>query len=75
MMRDKVWFFGALRRALSSSGISRTSAEVAAHRGVSGLGRRLFDNDSESWQPFVKVTSSDRHATTCRASTSAIACC
>ncbi len=55
-MRDKVWFFGALRRALSSSGISRTSAEVArieAYPGSVGL----FDNDSESWQPFFKVTS------------------
>ena len=56
LMRDKMWFFGALRRALSSSGISRTSAEVArieAYPGSVGL----FDNDSESWQPFVKVTS------------------
>ena len=56
LMRDKVWFFGALRRALSSSGISRTAAEVArieAYPGSAGL----FDNDSESWQPFVKVTS------------------
>ena len=55
-MRDKAWFFVALRRALSSSGISRTEAEVArieAYPGSVGL----FDNDSESWQPFAKVTS------------------
>ncbi|MGD9903276.1 MAG: TonB-dependent receptor [Vicinamibacterales bacterium] len=55
ILRDRVWFFGALRRALSSSGISRTAAEVdriKAYRPDADL----FDNDSESWQPFVKVT-------------------
>ena len=44
LMRDKVWFFGALRRALSSSGISRTSAEVArieAYPGSRPLRQRL----------------------------------
>jgi hypothetical protein len=56
IMRDKVWFFGALRRALSSSGISRTSAEVARIEAYKP-GAELFDNDSESWQPFFKVTS------------------
>jgi len=54
--RDQVWFFGALRRALSSSGISRTSAEVARIEAYKP-GAELFDNDSESWQPFFKVTS------------------
>ena len=56
LMRDKVVVLRALRRALSSSGISRTEAEVArieAYPGSAGL----FDNDSESWQPFAKVTS------------------
>jgi hypothetical protein len=56
LMRDKAWFFAALRRGLSSSGISRTSAEVARIEAYS-TGPGLFDNDSESWQPFVKVTS------------------
>lgn len=54
--RDKAWFFGALRRSLSSSGISRTAAEVARITAFNGSSS-LFDNDSESWQPFLKVTS------------------
>ena len=54
--RDQVWFFGALRRALSSSGISRTAAEVDRIQAYKP-GAELFDNDSESWQPFFKVTS------------------
>ncbi len=53
--RDKAWFFAALRRSLSSSGISRTSAEVDRIQAFKP-GTSLFDNDSESWQPFVKVT-------------------
>ncbi|MBP7777182.1 MAG: TonB-dependent receptor [Acidobacteria bacterium] len=53
--RDKAWFFAALRRSLSSSGISRTSAEVDRIQAFKP-GAALFDNDSESWQPFVKVT-------------------
>ena len=56
IVRDQVWFFGALRRALSSSGISRTAAEVARIEAYQP-GAALFDNDSESWQPFFKVTS------------------
>ncbi len=55
VMRDKVWFFAALRRGLSSSGISRTASEVARIQEFKP-GAPLFDNDSESWQPFVKVT-------------------
>ena len=54
--RDRVWFFGSLRRAVSASGISRTSQEVArieAYR----PGAPLFNNDSESWQPYAKITS------------------
>ena len=56
IMRNKAWFFGALRRAVSASGISRTSAEVARIEAFKP-GAALFNNDSESWQPFVKVTS------------------
>ncbi len=59
LVRDKAWFFAALRRGLSSSGISRTSAEVARLTAYQP-GVALFDNDSESWQPFVKVTSKIR---------------
>ncbi len=55
IMRDKAWFFAALRRGLSSSGISRTASEVARIQEFKP-GAPLFDNDSESWQPFVKVT-------------------
>ena len=54
--QNRAWFFGALRRAVSSSGISRTSAEVARLQAFKP-GLTLFDNDSESWQPFLKVTS------------------
>jgi hypothetical protein len=56
ILRDQVWFFGSLRRALSSSGISRTSAEVERIEAYQP-GATLFDNDSESWQPFFKLTS------------------
>jgi Carboxypeptidase regulatory-like domain len=55
IIRDKAWFFGALRRAESSSGISRTAAEVARIQAFNP-GAGLFDNDSDSWQPFIKVT-------------------
>ena len=44
MMRDKVWFFGSLRRACRRAGISRTAVEVAAHRGVLSRSAELFNN-------------------------------
>jgi hypothetical protein len=53
--RDGVWFFGSLRRAVSAAGISRTSVEVERLRAFFP-DRPLFDNLSESWQPYVKVT-------------------
>jgi hypothetical protein len=55
IVRDKAWFFGSLRRALSSSGISRTATEVERINAYQP-GAELFNNDSDSWQPFVKVT-------------------
>jgi hypothetical protein len=53
--KDNLWFFGALRRAVSAAGISRTSTEVARIEAFKP-GAALFNNDSESWQPFIKLT-------------------
>ncbi|HXG88472.1 MAG TPA: TonB-dependent receptor [Vicinamibacterales bacterium] len=53
--KDKVWFFGALRRAVSAAGISRTATEVERINAYKP-GSILFNNDSESWQPFLKVS-------------------
>jgi hypothetical protein len=53
--RDAVWFFGSLRRAVSAAGISRTAVEVQRIQAYAP-GTALFDNPSESWQPYVKVT-------------------
>ncbi len=53
--RDAVWFFGSLRRAVSAAGISRTAVEVQRIQ-TYRPGAPLFDNPSESWQPYVKVT-------------------
>jgi hypothetical protein len=55
LVRDKAWFFGSLRRALSSSGISRTATEVERIQTYKP-GAELFNNDSDSWQPFFKLT-------------------
>jgi hypothetical protein len=53
--RDALWFFGSLRRAVSSAGISRTAVEVERINQFFP-GAALFDNTSESWQPYVKIT-------------------
>ncbi len=53
--RDAAWFFGSLRRAVSAAGISRTSVEVQRINGFTP-NATLFDNPSESWQPYLKVT-------------------
>ncbi|MBA3269943.1 MAG: TonB-dependent receptor [Acidobacteria bacterium] len=53
--KDKVWFFGALRRAVSAAGISRTATEVERINAYKP-GSILFNNESESWQPFLKVS-------------------
>jgi hypothetical protein len=53
--RDAVWFFASLRRAVSAAGISRTSTEVQRINAFTP-GATIFDNPSESWQPYAKVT-------------------
>jgi hypothetical protein len=53
--RDKAWFFGSLRRADLESGISRTAEEVARLR-TFFPDVTLFNNTTESWQPYGKVT-------------------
>jgi outer membrane receptor protein involved in Fe transport len=55
LKKDKVWFFAALRRADSASGISRRADEVENIRAFFP-DKPLFDNTSESWQPYAKVT-------------------
>ena len=54
--RDNIWFFGSLRRAVSAAGISRTAVEVQ-RLNTFFPGNPLFNNDSESWQPYIKVSS------------------
>jgi hypothetical protein len=53
--RDSLWFFGSLRRAVSAAGISRTEIEVQRIQAYAP-GTALFDNASESWQPYVKIS-------------------
>jgi hypothetical protein len=53
--KDSLWFFGSLRRAVSAAGISRTAIEVARIQAYAP-GTELFDNTSESWQPYVKIS-------------------
>ena len=74
LMRDKAWFFAALRRGAVVERHQPHRGRGRPHRGVSTRRPGLFDNDSESWQPFVKVTGRIGR-TTCRRSISGIACC
>ena len=53
--KDSLWFFGSIRRAVSAAGISRTALEVQRIN-TYFPGTELFDNDSESWQPYLKIT-------------------
>jgi Carboxypeptidase regulatory-like domain/TonB dependent receptor len=53
--RDKVWFFGSVRRADLEAGISRTPAEVTRLNTIFP-NTTLFNNTTESWQPYGKVT-------------------
>ncbi|MBI3264151.1 MAG: TonB-dependent receptor [Acidobacteria bacterium] len=55
IMRDRLWFFGSIRRAKSAAGISRTAVEVDRIKSFFP-NAKLFDNTSESWQPYFKVT-------------------
>ncbi len=53
--KDKVWFFGSLRRADLESGISRTSDNVRYLK-LFYPNVDLFNNTTSSWQPYGKVT-------------------
>ena len=55
VMKDKVWFFAAFRRADLTNGISRSAFNAA---NVQALAKDFmpFDNFQKSNQPFVKVT-------------------
>ncbi len=53
--RDAIWFFGSVRRAQSESGISRTADNVKWLQAFNP-GLALFNNTSDSWQPYGKVT-------------------
>jgi Carboxypeptidase regulatory-like domain/TonB dependent receptor-like, beta-barrel len=55
IVRDKVWFFGSLRRANLESGISRTPDNVRYLR-MFYPDVDLFNNTTKSWQPYIKVT-------------------
>ena len=55
ILRDKVWFFSAFRRAELSNGISRSEFNVLNVR-ANDPNFRDFNNFMESNQPFVKVT-------------------
>jgi len=53
--RDRIWFFGAVRRADLEAGISRTSTEVERLKAfVPNV--ELFNNNTKSTQPYGKVT-------------------
>jgi hypothetical protein len=53
--KDRVWFFASLRKAESASGISRTATEVARIK-TFFPNNPLFNNTSDSWQPYAKIT-------------------
>jgi hypothetical protein len=53
--RDRAWFFGSVRRADLEAGISRTPLEVQRLKAFFP-DATLFNNTTESWQPYGKVT-------------------
>jgi hypothetical protein len=55
LVRDKIWFFGAVRKARSESGISRTAEQVQLIRSFFPEAA-LFNNYTDSWQPYLKIT-------------------
>ena len=55
IQRDKVWFFGSVRRADLEAGISRTAVEVQRLKSFYP-NAELFNNTTESTQPYGKVT-------------------
>ncbi len=66
IVRDKAWFFGSFRLADLANGISRSPQQLAILESFSGMplggGRgslpdfEPFDNVTESFQPYVKLT-------------------
>ena len=62
IMKDKVWFFGAFRRANLTNGISRSASNADFVTRITALpayGAQTFasfDNFQKSNQPFVKIT-------------------
>src|SRR5262245_38851270 len=55
IQRDRIWFFGSIRRADLEAGISRTAVEVQRLNSLAP-GTVLFNNTTESTQPYGKVT-------------------
>ncbi len=55
IQRDKVWFFGAIRRADLEAGISRTAVEVQRLKDFFP-NAEFFNNTTKSTQPYGKVT-------------------
>jgi len=53
--RNKAWFFGSLRLADLEAGISRTATEVQRLK-TFFPNVPLFNNTTDSWQPYGKVT-------------------
>jgi len=53
--RDRIWFFGAVRRADLEAGISRTAVEVQRLNDLAP-GSEFFNNNTKSTQPYGKVT-------------------
>src|SRR5262245_43188441 len=53
--RDRIWFFGSIRRADLEAGISRTAVEVQRLHDFAP-GAELFNNNTKSTQPYGKIT-------------------
>jgi hypothetical protein len=53
--KDQIWFFGAIRKARSEAGISRTPVEVQRIQSFAP-NAKLFNNYQDSWQPYAKIT-------------------
>ncbi|MBE3135683.1 MAG: TonB-dependent receptor, partial [Acidobacteria bacterium] len=62
IQRNRAWFFAAYRSAWLVNGISRTDTEIANLKALKP-GFEPFNNNSRSYQPYLKVTSqlSARH--------------
>lgn len=56
LKRDKIWFFGSMRVARLVNGISRLQVQIDNLKALKP-GFEPFDNNSRSFQPYVKVSS------------------